>query len=207
MREARANRPRRQAKQGRARATVESILEAAARVLAQQGYAAATTNRIAEVAGVSIGTLYEYFGNREQVFDALIRRELDAIVGIIGDQDLDPDLPIMVKLSRIISSAMASMRYGPELFRSLEQVPDAIFRRHLSQARIQVVEFIEGLLWEHRSELRVGDLGRAAFIAVSAVEGVAAAASNEQFDERLARELQDQLRSYLIGNDSDPPKS
>jgi AcrR family transcriptional regulator len=127
----RAKPPRRRAKQDRARATVDAILEAAARVLAEQGYAAATTNRLAEKAGVSIGTLYEYFGNREEVFDALIRRELAALVVILSNQHLDPALPIIDKLMQLIGSAMTSMRFGPDFFRALEQVPGAIFRRQL----------------------------------------------------------------------------
>ena len=59
MRTQPAKRPRRRAKLERARRTVEDILEAATRVLQQRGYAAATTNRIAEAAGVSVGTLDE----------------------------------------------------------------------------------------------------------------------------------------------------
>ena len=66
---------RRRAKQGRSQATVDAILEASARVLMRHEYAASTTNRIAEVAGVSVGTLYQYFRNKDEVFDALILRE------------------------------------------------------------------------------------------------------------------------------------
>ena len=49
--------------QSRSRATVEAILDAAAHILVTQGFAAASTNRIAEKAGVSIGSLYQYFPN------------------------------------------------------------------------------------------------------------------------------------------------
>src|SRR5690348_16401650 len=66
------NRP----KQSRSRATVGAILEAMIRVLDQEGYEAATTTRVAEVAGVSIGTLYQYFSNRDAILDALQDREL-----------------------------------------------------------------------------------------------------------------------------------
>src|SRR5262245_10380320 len=52
---------RRQPVQARSRATTAAILEAAARVFAEHGYAAGTTNRIAERAGVSVGSLYEYY--------------------------------------------------------------------------------------------------------------------------------------------------
>jgi AcrR family transcriptional regulator len=63
----RSNRPRRQAKQDRSLATVDAILETSARVLVDQGYAAASSNRLAQVAGISIGALYECFANREDV--------------------------------------------------------------------------------------------------------------------------------------------
>ena len=50
---------------------VDTILQAAARVLAEEGLGRATTNRIAEVAGVSIGSLYQYFPNKLAIVRAL----------------------------------------------------------------------------------------------------------------------------------------
>ena len=181
----RAKRPRRKAKQPRARETVDVVLEAAARVLVARGYAAASTNRIAAEAGVSVGTVYEYFANKEQVFDALIRRELDDLVEALRGQELDASAPIDVALTQIVITAMRTLRYGPELFRSLEQVPGATFRRHLAGARQRVIAFVRQLLEQHRVELRDLDLDLAAFIVVSAVEGVGANATAEQLDDRL----------------------
>src|ERR1700727_158166 len=68
--------PRKAAKQARAQATVDAIVEAAAQVFESLGYAAATTNRIAERAGVSIGSLYQYFPNKDAILVALARRHL-----------------------------------------------------------------------------------------------------------------------------------
>jgi len=62
--------PRRLPLQRRSRETVAAILEAAAKVFGERGYWEATTNHIADVAGVSVGSLYEYFPNK----DALIER-------------------------------------------------------------------------------------------------------------------------------------
>jgi AcrR family transcriptional regulator len=178
---------------------VDAVLEAAARVLTSQGYGAATTNHIARVAGVSIGTVYEYFSNREEIFDALIQREVDALVVAFGTVQPDPEQPLLPQLSQLLRAGMRAMRHGPELFRSLEHASEAVFQAHLTRARSQVVGFIRQLLEEHRDELRVRDLDLAAFVAVTAVEGVAAAASNERFDERLLAELEDLLRTYLTG--------
>jgi AcrR family transcriptional regulator len=192
-------RPRRKAKQSRAHETVDAILEAAAQVLAKHGYAAATTNRIARVAGVSIGTVYEYFARKEDVFETLIQREMDALVAAIRGQELDPEAPIDQQLRDVTASAMASMRHGPELFRSLDQVPGATFRRTLAGARQLVIAFVRQLLEEHRRELHVDDLDLAAFVVVSAIEGIGANSSREVFDERLAQEIQTLLRAYLTG--------
>ncbi len=70
---------KKQPRQARARATVDAILEAAAQVLAREGYAAVTTNRVAEVAGVSIGSLYEYFPNKQSIVAAALGRSLREI--------------------------------------------------------------------------------------------------------------------------------
>ena len=193
------NRPRRQAKQQRALETVDAILEAAARVLAEQGYAAASTSRIADVAGVSIGTLYEYFENRDAVFEVLIDRELEKLVGVFGQAAARTDAPLFSTLADLIAEGMRAMPRGPALFRALEHVPGAKFRTRLDAARRRVVGSIAQLLEAHREELRVTDLGRASLVAVSAVEGVASAAPGERFAPELVREMIELLHCYLVG--------
>ena len=69
---------RRNPTQARARHTIETIFEATARIIEREGAAALNTNRIAERAGISIGTLYEYFPNREAILIAMARRQLAA---------------------------------------------------------------------------------------------------------------------------------
>ena len=63
--------------QERSRQTVEAILEAAAHLLAERGYVATTTNHVAERAGVSIGSLYQYFPNKDALVVALEERHLE----------------------------------------------------------------------------------------------------------------------------------
>ena len=65
-------RPRKRPLQERSRATVDAILTAATHVFSAQGYAGATTNKVAERAGVSIGSLYQYFPNKDALLAALI---------------------------------------------------------------------------------------------------------------------------------------
>jgi AcrR family transcriptional regulator len=59
---------------------VERILDAATHVLATQGYTAMSTNRVAQVAGVSVGSLYRYFTDKDEIFETLRVRASEAIL-------------------------------------------------------------------------------------------------------------------------------
>lgn len=71
--------------QRRSEATVDTILEAAAQVFRVHGAKGATTNRIAERAGVSIGSLYQYFPNKEALLIALMERHIGSSIAMLGD--------------------------------------------------------------------------------------------------------------------------
>lgn len=70
---------RREPKQERSKHSVEAILEAVQRVVNRHGAKAITTNRIAEAAGVSIGSLYQYFPDKQAIFAALHDRHVDDV--------------------------------------------------------------------------------------------------------------------------------
>jgi AcrR family transcriptional regulator len=73
-------RKRRSPVQARSKAMVEQILDAATRVLASSGYAQMSTNRVAEEAEVSVGSLYRYFADKDQIFDELRDRVTEKIM-------------------------------------------------------------------------------------------------------------------------------
>lgn len=85
-------RSRRRPSQARSVQTVEFILEAAAQILELEGEGAVTTNRLAERAGFSIGTLYQYFADRDEILLALAEREQKRIAehmrALIGQIEL-----------------------------------------------------------------------------------------------------------------------
>jgi len=74
---------RREPRQGRSRQTVHAVLGAVARVIRREGVDAVTTNRIAEAAGVSIGSLYQYFPNKKAIFSALHARHVEDVHQVI----------------------------------------------------------------------------------------------------------------------------
>ena len=75
--------PRKQPAQGRSRFTVRQIVESAARVFEERGYAGANTNRIAERAGVSIGSLYQYFPNKESILAVLLEQHTQEMANAV----------------------------------------------------------------------------------------------------------------------------
>src|SRR5262245_43578538 len=77
--------PRKLASQQRSRRTVDALIEATARILVKEGYDRASTNRIAHVAGVSIGSLYQYFPSKEALVAALIDRHKQEIIQLLRD--------------------------------------------------------------------------------------------------------------------------
>jgi AcrR family transcriptional regulator len=97
---------RRQPKQRRARQTVEAVLDAVVRILKRGGADRVTTNRIAEVAGVSIGSVYQYFPDKRAIFAALHRRHIEEIEHMIQATLLDHASSSLGELVRALVEAM-----------------------------------------------------------------------------------------------------
>ena len=111
-------RPRKRPLQARAQQTVEDVVEAAARILEGQGHDGFTTNAVAERAGVSIGTLYQYFPNKEALVGALIARETARLV---HDAELaSAQAEGLVALDTLIGAAVGHQLRRPALARLLD---------------------------------------------------------------------------------------
>jgi AcrR family transcriptional regulator len=110
--------PRKTPAQSRAAATVHAILEGAANILERQGFDGYTTNEIAARAGVSIGSLYQYFPNKDAVTIALIEREM---VGMIDEVVAALALtPPRKALQETIRAAVRNQVRRPQLARLLD---------------------------------------------------------------------------------------
>jgi AcrR family transcriptional regulator len=108
---------RRRPQQKRARQTVEIILDAVAEVLKRDGISGVTTNRIAEVAGVSIGSVYQYFPDKRAIFVALHQRHIEHIDRLIQTKLLENAEAPLEKLIRAMVDAMIDAHTpDPELY-------------------------------------------------------------------------------------------
>jgi AcrR family transcriptional regulator len=167
-------RPRKTASQQRSRLTVDSLLEATARILVKEGYDRASTNKIAAAAGVSIGSLYQYFPSKEAVVAALIERHTQELFQLVLNASLKvSERPIEIGVRELIAAAVEAHRVDPRLHRVLaEEVPRVGRLEHIDAVEQNGRALIRGYLEAHRSEIDVADLDLAAFILSTTVEAL-----------------------------------
>jgi AcrR family transcriptional regulator len=118
-------RPRKAPTQQRARDTIDCILEATARVLIAEGFEGASTNRVAAVAGVSVGSLYQYFPSKEALVAALVERHVDEMTRELAVEiNRVIALPLAEAVGRMVELMLRAHAVNPALHRVLiEQVP------------------------------------------------------------------------------------
>ena len=120
-----ALKPRKKPMQGRSTATVDAILEAAIRILRADGWGQLTTTRVAARAGVSVGSLYQYFPSREAIAAALVRRRTHQLLEAVLASDLSGVVGRDDAIQRLMSAFLTEKRRDLELSLALRDVlPD-----------------------------------------------------------------------------------
>jgi len=211
MGKVRGLRPRKQPRQQRAQRTVEAIVEAAAQVFERDGYARATTDRIAERAGVSIGSLYQYFPGKDALLVALAERHADAgvrrvraLLSAAGGAEQIHTVPIGEILQLFVEQLIELHRTQPRLHRLLfveAPMPKGHHER-LSGIEDELASEIATLLRRH-PEVRAANLELAAWMLVHVTHGlvhdyiVHPPPTPVQRSEFVA-ELVAMLRNYLV---------
>jgi AcrR family transcriptional regulator len=184
---------RKEPKQDRARATVETLLEATAQVLVQDGYDKASTNRIAARAGVSVGSLYQYFPSKDALVAAVAEHHHMLMLEVLARAASDVgDLPLDEAVREIIGAMLDAHCLEPALHRVLtEQIPHDVVIHHIEK---DAGAFVRATLEVHQSKLRRGiDLDVATFVLVHAVEGVTHAAVLERPAMLKTKALRDEI--------------
>ena len=196
--------PRKRPVQARSQATFDAILEAGARVLVREGYDRASTNRIAEVAGVGIGSLYEFFPNKDAIFTELRRRlNEDMLAFVSRAMEEAIELPVREAVARTVELLVRAHAVNPRLHIALkDQVPDEALADQSRAVRRRLGELGMAFVRRHRDELRPRDLEFAVFVAIQATESLTLEAA--RFHKRAvrdgtaAREITDLVTRYLV---------
>lgn len=155
--------PRKSPRQERSRRTVERILDAAARVFHEQGYAAATTNDIADEADVSVGSLYQYFPNKDALLVALTARHIEDTTAGLADllSGLEAEAGFDVILRAVVDFLVEQHDLDDLHLLVMHQAPRThAINLELDRARSQLVDLASHLL-----ALRIEDQRRRALIA------------------------------------------
>ena len=195
--------PRKAPSQARARATRDAILEATARVLVKDGFDHASTNRIADVAGVSIGSLYQYFPSKEALVAALAERHMEEMTQeLAAAMERVARLDLRDAVSEMVELSLRAHAIDPALHKVLiEQVPRVGRLERVHEVERQMQKLARGWLELHRGEIADKDLDLAAFVAVTVVEALTHAVTTtrpEQVKDRaIAHEITDLLVRYL----------
>lgn len=166
---------RRTPRQERARVTVDAILEATAQLLTQDGIGALSTNKIAKRAGVSVGTLYQYFSSKEAILMALGERTLEAqferfeeaVTALVAEEE-DFDCAVRALLKGI----MDNKRMQPELSRIL-LTAGAIGGEDWNQRWLKRQrQVVRSALYVYRDRVRPGDADVMTYVITTAFEHV-----------------------------------
>ncbi len=166
--------PRKSASQKRSRAMVETLLDATARVLTREGYDRASTNRIAAVAGVSVGSLYQYFPNKEALVAALVARHNREILQLIRkalQEVASSDLATAMRA--LVKAAVDAHMVDSALHRIFaEQVPRMGQLAKIEALQRETFQLIRAYLEERRDEISAQDLDSATFICATTAEAL-----------------------------------
>lgn len=185
--------------QRRSEATVDAIMTATAQVLVSDGYSTLTTTRVAERAGVSIGTLYQYYPSKQSLIADLAERTLDkaitamaAVAGLPGSTE--------EKIEALIATLLRIKNENPALSLVL---PPAFFevagRQAIDDTLGRARKIVEGLLAEGAPDADRKDLERNAFTIVHAVDGVINGVLGDPEVDLSAAWIQEGLVALVLG--------
>ncbi|MCA9665336.1 MAG: TetR family transcriptional regulator [Myxococcales bacterium] len=183
-------------------------MAATTRVLKREGYEKASTNRIAEVAGVSVGSLYQYFPNKQALVIAVVERHSDQLIAMLERTIADLGAaPIPDAVRTFVRAMLAAHALDPQLHRVLVQQVMHIGLEHTRKFDRRAQQLVRAYLEAHADEVLPDDYDTAAFVLCHAVDAVihmavlesdASAAKLE--DGTLEREICALVLRYLLGS-------
>lgn len=183
--------------------TVDSIIEATQQILTNEGYERASTNYISDVAGVSIGSLYQYFPSKEAIVASLVEKTVVAAAERIREEILAcMGLPLEESTPRLVRVLLATRRENAFVFLRLpREMPGyrSVSRQLTTEKYLHTT--IHSYYMQHRDSIGLADLETAIFVTEHMVIGcIDAYIDNESpkiDEETLVDHLSLAVLSYL----------
>jgi AcrR family transcriptional regulator len=196
---------RKSPKQERSKDLVSAVMAAAARILESAGTEALTTNKVAQMAGVSIGSLYQYFPGKDAIFSTLIEQQLDvnaAHYRLFIEAHKDDEAPLLLKA---LVDDVVDLFVERKIFIAtlISEVPKLKKTRDVLYRRNKIVSLFNDLLKARSSELRdPSNVDQQVYVISHAILGILQTAVLENFEsqtpEILKIELFKLITSYLL---------
>ena len=180
---------------------VEMIMRATARILVRDGYEALTTNRVAEEAGASVGSLYQYFSSKQQLVAALLEQHVDETMAQLREELPQLSLlPVERAVPRFVELMIASHRVQPALHRVfVEQLPRVGEFEKVETSLNEGLALTEAYLRAHACDVRPQNHALSAFLLVYTVEALTHAAVLSRPDFLATPEFVSEISALILG--------
>jgi AcrR family transcriptional regulator len=192
---------RKKPKQKRSEVLVESVLEAATRILESVGLTASSTNKIAEKAGVSIGSLYQYFPGKDAIFAKLVERQQERNAQRFQKIILENEGKNVKEITRVLISDVVDLFFEKrKMFEALfAEVPRLKSTRDVLNRRNKTHHVFVEFFRKHQSELRQPDkLEEVVYVFSHSIVGVLQVAALEGFESHSPDAIKKQLQVMAL---------
>jgi len=196
--------PRKKPTQQRSQLTWDIIIEATAQVFSTYGYEKTSTNLIAERAGVSVGTIYEYFPNKDVLLTELQSHWNDLCWDYVKNLPAqDPNLPLEEGVRLMLRNWVGILQLNPTLYRALINDLPTRGNKWKADARLnETVLFVASELARHSDRLRNPNIALSCEVLVRGIQAyldhVVVAEPNRLHSEELVEELANQFCGFLL---------
>jgi AcrR family transcriptional regulator len=193
--------PRKLPRQERSRVTVDALLTAAAHILVESGYERASVNRIARRAGVSIGSLYQYFPTKDALVAAVIRRHSGQMIASFEKDLADAaTLPLHLAVREVVRRAFTAYAVDPRLRKVIvTEVPRVETFLESREFDERILLILRGYFAFHAALMRPTNHELAARIVLCAVEAVVQRFALDHPEALGSDELVDEVSALVLG--------
>ncbi|WP_410566229.1 TetR/AcrR family transcriptional regulator [Acinetobacter sp. H1(2024)] len=194
-----ALKPRKSPVQARSTATIEVLHEATIQVLLKEGIVKCNTTRIAERAGVSVGSIYQYYPNRDSLLAAVLQRHLDRVAEKIEELCLKYEkTSIRTLISALVDEIILAKLSNPEESKALYAISGERGGLDLSKRMNDRMSAAVSNLLESASDIEFDDSQIVAEFVLGAIMGLIRRVLENQVTDKVEQVLESHLKLMVV---------